>query len=94
MTHTGQCGPFGEGEAFAKSMCRTCWNVGRRPEYAAINAGATKPAECPHRGPPTGEQVPCESCSGKVMLKVFACEKNGRCTLGRKVEGIALCEGS
>lgn len=45
-----------------------------------------------YRGDTTGEQVECEVCTGKVMLKVFACELRGRCLPAKELKGIQCCE--
>jgi hypothetical protein len=45
---------------------------------------------CAHLGQQIGE-VECPTCSGKTMLKVFACEIFKQCTRGTSVEGIACC---
>jgi sugar lactone lactonase YvrE len=43
--------------------------------------------------PATGEMVECETCAGKVRLKVMACAVHGSCTTGKRVDGIACCGG-
>lgn len=48
---------------------------------------------CAHLGPDTGLMVECPTCSGKVSLKVFACEVHGACTVAKKVERRACCIG-
>jgi hypothetical protein len=60
----------------------------------APNRTKTPITECSARGEPTGETVPCRTCRGEIRLKVFACSKHGRCTLGNKaVDGVHLCDG-
>lgn len=49
--------------------------------------------QCPYFGEPTGESIDCPTCSARVSLKVFACEVHGKCTPGRKVNGVACCRG-
>lgn len=52
---------------------------------------------CIHLGEETGEKVICPTCSpekeGKIKLKVFECNIYDSCTIGRKVPGIACCNG-
>lgn len=48
--------------------------------------------ECPHRGEAIRTEQ-CDSCSGKVLIKVFACSKHGECTIGKKIEGVVCCDG-
>ena len=45
---------------------------------------------CIYRGSPTDELIECDSCSGKVLLKVFTCGVHGRCTLRKSF--IASCD--
>ncbi len=49
-------------------------------------------AACVNLGKPTGETQTCESCKGKVELKVYACSVHGTCTIGKKVDGVACCK--
>jgi len=46
--------------------------------------------ECRHFGAET-RRVGCESCGGRVQIKVFACSLKGECTLGQPLDGIACC---
>jgi hypothetical protein len=50
---------------------------------------------CKWRKGETGDVVECPSCGGggRVKLKTFKCDVFGRCTIDRKVEGIAMCLG-
>ncbi len=50
-------------------------------------------AACVSLGKPTGEVRICESCKGKVELKVYGCSIHGVCTIGKKVDGVACCKG-
>jgi hypothetical protein len=58
-----------------------------------VNARNSAEAACPLRGEPTGETVTCRTCAGRVELKLFACSVHGTCTVGKKAEGVACCEG-
>ena len=45
---------------------------------------------CRERGDQLGEEI-CESCRGKVRIKVFACDVHGACSLSAKLSAIACC---
>lgn len=49
------------------------------------------PLACLHLGADTGKTVECPSCAGTVRLKLHACERFAKCTLGKPVEGVACC---
>lgn len=49
---------------------------------------------CQHLREDTGKTVLCDSCVGKVELKLFTCGAHGCCTLGKRVKGIACCDSS
>jgi hypothetical protein len=46
---------------------------------------------CIHLGKPTGEQEPCESCTGHVQIKLFHCAVHGRCQTSAKLLGVVAC---
>ena len=46
---------------------------------------------CVHLGADTGERVTCQTCRGKVELKILLCAVHGRCTVGKAVPGTACC---
>ncbi len=48
---------------------------------------------CANLGESTAELVECKTCSGRVQLKVFECHVFGTCTIARKVDGVACCDG-
>lgn len=50
-------------------------------------------AACINLGKPTGETRTCETCTGKVELKVMTCDVHGTCTIGKPVDGLACCKG-
>ena len=60
------------------------------PFPVPIQAGQRR---CVHLGEPTGEQIACGPCGGKTRLKLFACRVYGKCTQGKKTEGVACCTG-
>ena len=69
-----------------------------RADYALIPVAnkalqpITRPP-CVHLGEPTGESVSCATCSGHVVIKLFACGVHGSCTTGKRVVGTASCVG-
>lgn len=48
---------------------------------------------CIHLGEPTGERRECDSCQGKVEIKLRACGVYGNCTTHKRIDGIACCVG-
>lgn len=48
---------------------------------------------CVHLGEPTGETRECKTCGGSVKLKLLTCEIHGLCTVARRVDGVACCNG-
>lgn len=75
--------------------CAFCAVAAADPRYAALfGLRAAPPASsCAFLGAPTGEVAECPSCNGRVRLKLFACAKHGRCTLGKPAPGVACCRG-
>lgn len=59
--------------------------------------GIFKPGEgprdltaCVHRGVQTRE-TECDSCAGRVMIKVFECSKHAECSLSEKPANVRFC---
>lgn len=48
--------------------------------------------QCPHRGEEVRTET-CPSCRGAVQVKVFACAKNGECTIAKSIPGVHVCDG-
>lgn len=46
---------------------------------------------CIHRGPATGETVPCQACARPVQIRLYACGLYRACTLW-DVPGMACCQ--
>jgi hypothetical protein len=70
--------------------------AGENQHYPRPAKPTPKPVgACPYFGAPTGETAACQTCAGKVELTVFACAlpKHGKCTVARKVDGVACCAG-
>lgn len=57
--------------------CRLCWLYHNDPRYHALWSGqpvSTLPRPpCVHLGDATGNRRLCDSCNGKVELKLFEC---------------------
>ncbi len=62
-----------------------------QPLRARVIAPRDRSAPCMYQGDPTGEALPCPPCGGGVSLKVLSCLVHGKCTVKKKVEGIASC---
>jgi hypothetical protein len=60
---------------------RRAWDrqSGALPPAAPVPGPAAGP--CPHRGPFTGDYADCQTCKGRVRLKVYECAAHGRCTV-------------
>jgi hypothetical protein len=69
---------------------RRLWGEGR-PARPPTRRKGRDPLGCVHLGEPTGEQVECSSCRGKVVLKVLACALHGTCLPSRAVAGLPCC---
>jgi len=55
------------------------------------NCGGAKPAErCQYLGSLHSEKG-CDSCQGKVRIKLFDCAVHGQCSIGKALPGIACC---
>ncbi len=51
-----------------------------------------KRGPCKHLGDEVRREQ-CDSCSGKVLLKIFACEVHGECTTQKPLPGVPCCGG-
>ncbi len=83
------------GEVLTPEKCeayRANWRANPLP-IAADDMVVIVPREpCRHLGEELRRQQ-CESCGGKVMLKIFACELRGECTTQNPLPGVACCGG-
>jgi hypothetical protein len=75
--------------------CRECRAVVEVPFSSLTrNCGVARPAverpPCLLRGEET-RRVLCESCCGRVLVKVFACGLHGECTVSKAAAGVARC---
>lgn len=48
---------------------------------------------CIHLGSLTGETRECESCKGRVRIKLRQCTVFGKCSPNKKLPGVACCVG-
>lgn len=74
-----------------------CWMHANLPGYRALYDGdgpVVAPAAganaCARLGPVLGT-AECQTCTGRVALKVYACAVHGRCTLGRRADDVPGC---
>lgn len=57
------------------------------------------PGPCLHLGDATGERRACPTCpkgpqgQDKTFAKIHRCAVHGACTLGKKIDGVACCDG-
>lgn len=59
--------------------------------YRRLWAGQTPDTSCIHRGAHIAWAV-CATCPmSKTKLRVFACERRGRCVIDGSVDGLARC---
>lgn len=74
---------------------RERWDARERgeilPQVERPKAKGQEP--CIHLGEPTGERQVCDTCSGKVEIKLMACDVYGKCTTYKKLDGVACCIG-
>lgn len=50
--------------------CRVCWLFEHRAKYRGLWG---RSGRCVYLGTDTGERKPCDSCNGRVQLKLFRC---------------------
>lgn len=95
----GECKPIQAGPDI--SGCPEFHNHHHRNGRTRTKALALAPAPettgkrppCANLGQWTGEMRTCRSCKGKTELKVMACSEYKVCTIGKKIPGMACCEG-
>lgn len=54
-------------------------------------ATVSRKKDCRHLGAQL-RLTDCPTCSGRVQVKVFACEVYGECTLAKKVDDLGCCQ--
>lgn len=96
----GECKPIQAGPDL--SACPSFHGQQRKPTSAAKRAGPQQ-GRCVYLGDPIKredglrETVECPPCAAKagrpIRLPVVACGIHGRCTIDRRVEGAACCNG-
>lgn len=83
------------GELLTKSereAIRANWRANPLPAPGAPVPMPAPRGPCTHFGSELRRQ-PCESCCGKVQLKVFACALRGECTPEKPLPGVPCCGG-
>jgi hypothetical protein len=84
-----------DGTVYALADCRGCELWAARDPLAdgdaTRNVASAPPLACPHRSnePVASEQ--CQTCRGRVEMKVFACSLHATCTLS-PVAGHHCCK--
>lgn len=88
------CNRFRSGQPFELGRdCRLCWLAANDPGYQELWGKAEGNGGCQHLGGETGDLQECGSCSGRVRIKLFRCEVHDRCTISKKLDGVACCGG-
>lgn len=64
----------------------------RKASWVSAPIERVKRKTCSHLGSDLGKLVECNTCKGKVQLKVFFCDVHGECTQGKKAQGLPCCE--
>lgn len=71
--------------------CSMCWY--RNRDLPVLPNPPQSKGPCRNLGLSTGETVECKECKGTVRLKLMTCDIHGICTVRKKLEGVASCEG-
>ena len=83
------------GEQF---ICRQCGGCVTRDDTIAVlpyrrGCGTKRDLPpCRHVGEQLRTQE-CPTCSGRVRVKVFTCAVHGECTVAKRIDNVALCDG-
>lgn len=72
-------------------LCLGCYLRDHEPEQYV--PPPKKYSACINLGELTGERRQCPSCNGNVEVKLMTCSVYGSCTIGKKIDGIACCQG-
>lgn len=85
-------------EGVPPSVCKLCSLANHAPpELPAAPPAASSAAaqvvdlRCRHRGDEV-RQEQCDTCAGRVMIKIFACELHQQCSLVKQLDGVVKCE--
>jgi hypothetical protein len=71
-------------------LCWFAWNSEAHQELWDFHP-KTGIVGCLHRGDPTGEEVDCPGCNGRVRIKIYSCDLHGKCTLSKETPGVKRC---
>lgn len=74
-------------------MTRAEWEAHLLAQMRAAKPARRVPEPCPYFGEATGDSVECQTCSGRVSLKLFSCGLHRSCTPAKRVDGVACCKG-
>ncbi len=89
--HGGYCKVAGS--TVSHGVCADCLKNDKRGMHLNQKKSVFDPhIDCAFKGKETGESVECPTCSGSVKIKIFECSQFGRCTIGKKSDGIACCK--
>lgn len=86
--------PTGVGDRYCGEKCK--YYTTEKKQYARLNnrKASTKSPEallqCINRGPMTNDTVPCETCTGKVELKLFKCQVHTTCTIAKQASDASI----
>lgn len=90
----GQSYKICQGQALTSELCeqyRQKWlgEAGNPP----VNLRKSVSLDCIHRGSEL-EAIQCQTCSGKVLVKTWACEIHTKCSLYKGIgDVIKICKG-
>ncbi len=82
--HPGDCNGAG---------CRLCWLAANDQRYQRLWGVLPKLTWCRHLGDVTGDLAECDSCEGRVRIKLLLCSIHGDCTTHKQVDGHQCCRG-
>lgn len=96
MTLPCQCDGPGYCERFSQDMNPYRWKLCQtREDYRSRWDQNVEHYKCEHFGAYTNESRLCQSCKGKVKIKIFDCAIHGKCTFSKCFAdgSIACCKG-
>ncbi len=86
------------GQPFTTDQCRLCWLYHKDPAYRQFWDSAASPVYAPpsqpclYLGDETGERRPCQTCAGRVQLKLRHCVLYGVCTESKPLPMVPCCQ--
>lgn len=83
------CDIAGPGEPGNPNQCRICWiRLGRNP----LVVSKPKPKPCIHLGQSNNRFALCNTCNGKVQIKLHNCKVHGQCSPNKILSDVASCQ--